>query len=161
MKGYRAPLSKRIEKHVIRASNGCLEWTGALNEAGYARLSVEGRNVRVHRLNWELTHGAIPDGMFVCHRCDNPKCVDPDHLFLGTNQDNVTDMMTKGRGSVGERQGNAKLSLADVRNIRGLPTSMTHKEVADIYQISFQHVSRIRHGVNWNHVSLFPQPSNI
>jgi len=160
-KSERTPLNERIARFAVRAENGCLEWTGALNDAGYARMNIDKRNVRVHRLNWELTRGPVPAGVHVLHRCDNRKCIDPLHMFLGSDADNVKDMMAKGRGCIGERQGASKLTLLEVQAIRSLPQHMTHKEVADIFQISFQQVSRIRRGLNWNHVSVLPVTSNI
>lgn len=153
-KGSRAPMTERIAKHTRRAANGCLEWTGALNDAGYGRLIDGRRNVRAHRANWELHNGPIPDGLLVLHRCDNPKCVDPKHLFLGTNTDNIRDMVCKGRGLVGEHHGNSRTTLADVQAIRAASPSLTHKELADIFHLSFQQVSRIRRGEAWNHCSL-------
>jgi len=87
------------EKVSIEPNSGCWLWTGAANAAGYGRLYVwpEGKHQKAHRISYELHVGAIPDGMFVCHRCDNPSCVNPQHLFIGTRQDNVDDMNRKGR----------------------------------------------------------------
>ena len=98
----------------------CWNWTASRKPAGYGHMSWNGRENGTHRISWELAHGAIPDGLFVLHACDNPRCVNPAHLFLGTHQDNVTDMMRKGRSVNlrGEQHGNCKLSDAQVAEIR-------------------------------------------
>ena len=81
-----------------RTEAGCLEWTGARTSTGYGQVYVRaGKRVRAHRLAWEFARGAIPVGMSVLHRCDNPVCCDVEHLWLGTQLDNVRDMDAKGR----------------------------------------------------------------
>lgn len=76
----------------------CIEWTGYRLPSGYGQTRVKGRGLqRAHRVAWEEVHGPIPEGMYVCHRCDNPPCVNVDHLFLGTPVDNATDMTSKER----------------------------------------------------------------
>jgi hypothetical protein len=83
-----------------RLDNGCWEWSaGRVRRKGanYGRFAIEGTHVRTHRLAWELTHGAIPEGLWVLHRCDNPPCCNPDHLYLGTVVENVRDMHERGR----------------------------------------------------------------
>lgn len=105
----------------VQKQDRCWEWAGVGRVAGYGRLRVSGGNkVLAHRFSWELHRGTIPDGLFVCHHCDNRLCVRPEHLFLGTAQDNVDDMMAKGRGveSRGEANGNSKLTRAQVEDIR-------------------------------------------
>lgn len=84
----------------VRKSDGCWEWTASVNAKGYGRFGVTSRHiVAAHRFAYELVVGPIPDDQWVLHRCDNPRCVRPDHLFTGSPLDNSTDMVSKGRGS--------------------------------------------------------------
>lgn len=119
----REPLEERFWKRVDRSSD-CWEWTGPLMWNGYGTMPVKAANgwrpVPAHRVAWGITHGSIPDGLHVCHHCDNRRCVRPDHLFLGTQQDNLTDMVVKGRSSAGERNGQSKLTWDQVREARRL-----------------------------------------
>lgn len=78
--------------------DGCIEWKGARNPQGYGQKCIKGKRYRTHRLAWEWANGPIPEGLFVLHKCDNPPCCNPDHLFLGTQTDNMQDMLAKGRG---------------------------------------------------------------
>lgn len=95
------PLAIRFAERTRQEPNGCVVWTGSRTQQGYGQIS-EGAGVRrrrhlAHRLSWELTNGPIPDGVFVCHKCDNPPCVNPSHLFVGSARDNNRDAWTKGR----------------------------------------------------------------
>jgi len=100
-------------------NNTCLEWVGSRDRNGYGRLSVEGKQLLAHRLMFELHFGKIPSRMYVCHKCDNPSCVRPSHLFVGTPSDNNKDAYNKGRNSQkGECNGHSKLLLKDVIALR-------------------------------------------
>lgn len=100
------PISDRLTAGLEHRRNGCLEWTGSTSAKGYGRIWSDGKVRGAHRIAWELVNGPIPDGLFVCHHCDNPPCCEtspseayPDgHLFLGTDADNYVDMVMKGRG---------------------------------------------------------------
>jgi len=119
-------------------STGCLEWTGHRDEWGYGRY---GADKRAHRVSYAEAFGPIPDGMLVCHRCDNPRCVEPSHLFLGTNGDNTADRIFKGRCCF------AKLTREQVAVIR--QDSRSRSIVADEYGVSITTIRRIRSGKSW------------
>lgn len=88
----------RIGRQIIKTVNGCWFWIGARDRKGYGRISVPPQKKKlVHRATWEMINGPIPKGMLLCHKCDTPSCVNPDHLFLGSHQDNADDMVAKGR----------------------------------------------------------------
>src|ERR1700681_2777482 len=118
----RVPVAKRFAaKCGTPDANGCIPWMATHYPNGYGQIRLDGRGPQVgaHRIAWQLRHGAIPDGLFVCHHCDNRGCVNVDHLFLGTHSENMLDMYAKGRLNLaGENHNTAKLSNDDVRWIR-------------------------------------------
>lgn len=84
----------------VNKTKSCWEWIACVNEAGYGMIGTTGKKIdRAHRVSYRIHFGEIPERMFVCHKCDNPRCVNPEHLFIGTNQDNVNDMILKKRNS--------------------------------------------------------------
>lgn len=125
----RGPLEARFWAKVQRTTgDGCWLWKGATDSHGYGRIGLGGRSAGIdgtHRVSWIIAHGPIPDGMWVLHRCDVPACVRPDHLFLGSRSDNMSDCSAKGRlklpGLRGERHPNSKLDercIAEMRRRR-------------------------------------------
>lgn len=125
MPGKHAPAEERFWRHV-RKSDGCWEWTGSTNDSGYGQFKVDKWPVKAHRFSWLLHFGSIPGDLLVCHHCDNPPCVRPDHLFLGSVDNNNHDKMRKGRQLHGAHgvvdparlKGRRKLSDEQVREIR-------------------------------------------
>lgn len=128
-------LETRFWRHV-ECSAGCWLWTGQRNVKGYGRIENAGRRRRAHRVSWELHNGPIPDGLLVCHRCDNPSCVRPDHLFLGTQVDNMRDCASKGRAASGERVANAKLTADQVSELlRRLEDGESQRALAKRFEV--------------------------
>lgn len=136
--------------------NGCLEWQRALNSGGYGQLysGANDRPVLAHRVAWEQANGPIPKGMFVCHKCDNPKCCDPEHLFLGTLADNNRDAWRKGRMTVPscqrhEGHWNAKLTKEQVACIREESKSLSQRQLAKKYGLSQAGIGAAIRGATW------------
>ena len=138
----------------VNKTDGCWLWTGTTSAFGHGNIRRTGSNrpVGAHRFSYELHHGAIPDGLWVLHRCDNPRCVRPDHLFLGTPKDNMQDMASKGRsgGQIGEAHHHAKLTKLAVLAILG--DKRPHAEIARDYNISSSYVCMIKQRRRWAHV---------
>lgn len=125
MKIYSEDVIERFWKKVkISTDSDCWDWTASKNKKGYGTFGTgkkdngKPRIENSHRVAYKIAKGKIPDGRLVCHHCDNPSCCNPSHLFLGTHQDNVDDMVQKGRQVKGKKNGRAKLKWPDVQKIR-------------------------------------------
>jgi len=135
----------------------CHLWTAAVDRDGYGRIKVDGKMEQAHRIAWELkNNGPVPDGKCVLHECDNPLCVNPDHLFDGTHADNMLDMVEKDRQPRGEQHGGHKLTEEDVRQTRRWYDAggMTPKEIAKTLGVSYWTIYDVLRGVTWKHVTL-------
>ena len=135
--------------------DACWEWTGYRNRKGYGQIKADGRMVATHRQAFLLRRGPIPEGMHVLHRCDNPPCVNPDHLFLGSNDDNVAERVRKGRSgrNAGASASTAKLTEDDVRRIRRMASlGMTNLEIAEAFPVNDRSISNIVRHKTWKEV---------
>ncbi len=133
---------------------GCAEWSGYRNPRGYGQIRVGSKMILTHRFAYALHFGNIPEGMDVLHKCDNPPCCSVDHLFLGTHNDNMRDMVTKGRSLTGIKKSNAKLTDTSATEIiNQLATGGKYlREIAEDFGVSKSVVSHIKHGRGWNHL---------
>lgn len=164
------PLTERFWSKVDKTShpNGCWIWTGSRGRRGYGNFAIiEGkgvmRSILAHRLSYELANGEFSDDLCVLHKCDNPPCVNPDHLFLGTRYDNVQDMRAKGRqryighpgssGAQGEHHGNSKLTNETVRHIRALhKNGLSYSKLATQFSVNKSTIERIVLRKSWTHI---------
>ena len=148
--------------------SGCLEWTGWRHPRGYGKMTVhvDGKQTGrlTHRVAWELANGPIPEGMLVCHRCDNPSCCNPDHLFLGTDVDNMRDAREKGRAVRGERATPSRLKDGQVREIHAIlaaPNPPNDCELGRRYGVWGSTIRDIRIGRTWAWMDTFPTSGQI
>lgn len=159
-----ATIEERFRRHFIQGSvDECWSWHGTLDVDGYGKIwNGSSLNISVHRLSWKIHNGPIPEGMCVCHRCDinypvgditYRRCVNPHHLFLGTNIENTADKVAKKRQACGEAIRMGKLVEADVVEIRALfQSGMYQWQIAQMFGIRQSHVSRIIRRESWSHV---------
>lgn len=153
------PLRERFLSHV-KVTQSCWLWEGSKSHGGYGFIRVNGETMQTHRVSYQLFKGEIPEGLFVLHTCDVPACVNPSHLKLGTHQDNMADMMSKGRQAKGEdiakkisgeNSPSAKLTRAQVEEIRRLveQEGKTQLEVANRYGLRQSTISNIILRITW------------
>ncbi len=160
----RTPITERFGRYVYLSLNtGCWEWRGAKNEHGYGVIGKGGGkksgNIKAHRLSYQIfRHANLAREQFICHRCDNPPCVNPDHLFVGTQRDNIADMIAKGRNSnppirYGESNHNAKLTKKSIPKIRRLfKRGTSSRKIARLHSVDKNTILAIINHKTWRHV---------
>ena len=138
-----------LERTDFNPVNGCWEWNRGLDRKGYAQAKIWGKGVWAHRASYAFFVEPIPDGLIICHKCDNPKCINPHHLFMGTTQDNVDDKMRKGRfvTTPGEKNGYAKLKANQIADI--LSDTRPQRTIGKEYGVSQSAISLIKLGKTW------------
>lgn len=147
-KGYREPITDRLDRlSVPEPNSGCRLWIGAMGNGGHGRMKVKGKWRGAHTVSYEETKGPVPDGLSVLHRCDVRACIEPAHLFCGTHQENMADMVAKGRQAKGAKHGSAQLTIEQVSEIRS--GVISQRKLAKKFGVSRSHVSRIQNGINW------------
>lgn len=160
-------IAARFKQKYVESESGCWEWTASTAGRGYGVIWFEGRQQYAHRVSHQIHKGPVPDSLQVLHECDNPKCVNPAHLFLGTQADNVADMIQKGRQNCvrpryprplsvyarGEKIATAKLTTDQIRSIRDLYSQgSTQADLATTFGVNQPQISRIVRRATWKHV---------
>jgi hypothetical protein len=150
-----ATVAERLRYYTgeTNAVTGCINWTGFTNANGYGVMNVRGKLKRSHRVAYELHHGKpIPAGKLACHKCNNPSCINPNHIYLGGYQDNANDRVRAGRQAKGSTCSAAKLSESDVARIRQLlATSERQSVIATRFDVKPNTISNIKTGRCWGH----------
>lgn len=142
--------ARLASRSIPEPNTGCWIWLAGMSDTGYGSLWFRGKTMGAHRASWLAHRGPIPGGMFVCHRCDNRWCINPDHLFLGTFDDNMADMKAKGRAARGVRARSAKLSpasIAEAARLRGL--GLTYEAIGSRMGVCRHSISNALRGVTW------------
>lgn len=140
----------------VKVKQGCWPWRGAKDSNGYGLICIgtsrdRGKKTKAHRVSYQMHFGKIPEGMCVCHTCDNPECTNPGHLFLASHSENMADMVSKKRHAYGSRNGQAKLCELDVCLIRELK-HIKNKKLAAFFGVSDATISQVLSCQTWKHV---------
>lgn len=146
----KTPIKQRFWKFVNKSTpGGCWEWTGGKDRAGYGRIRLSNKSELAHRLSYELHIGKIPAGLKALHKCDNRKCVNPNHLFAGTRKQNSEDMVAKNHQTKGERHPKAKLTERDVIEIGKLAKNLSFRKIAKLFRTNHNPISHIIRRMSW------------
>ena len=151
-------MERFMAKVCVCGPDDCWVWQAGRDKNGYGRFNYFGDNMPAHRVSYILHKGEITFGMLVCHTCDNPSCVNPNHLFLGTHHDNVIDMFAKGRQSQrdlirGSAKGTNKLVEDDIYRIRELiEEGYSNQQIADMFNVARATISHVRTRRTWGHI---------
>lgn len=154
------PIEDRFWEKVDKTTspNGCWLWTAAVSSAGYGQINQGGQHgthIAAHKLSWQLANGPRPEHLCICHRCDNPRCVNPEHLFLGTQKDNIQDALKKGRKPFGEKHPLARWSEGDIRAMFAMRArGATQTEIADHFGTKQPAIQSILSRKAWSHVEI-------
>jgi hypothetical protein len=152
---YIPPKERFLTGSRLNSETGCHEWIRAIKPNGYGTFSISSIRFYAHRWAYEAFVGAIPAGMMVCHSCDNRKCVNPEHLFLGTAKDNTADMISKGRRRQGAvhrttDHGGSKLNWSIVDAMRAMKAAgIGCTTISQVFAVSPTHTKRILNGIEW------------
>jgi hypothetical protein len=143
-------IKSRLLSKIVHVDSGCWIWTGQKSQKGYGVLQIQKKNkikkYRAHRLSYEVFKEPIPEGLYVCHSCDTPACINPDHLWVGTVQENNADKVAKQRG-------NTRLSVEKVIEIKKmLAEGYSKYQIAEIYDVHPRTIFDIKTGRTWRHV---------
>jgi len=151
---YPVPTLEERFFRYVRKTRKCWNWIGPMNHGGYGRLSNgrKGGRILAHRYSWEFHKGKIPKEMYVCHHCDNPKCVNPKHLYVGNQSQNMEDAAQRKRMPRGSSHHNARLTIKDIERIYALrKQGKKQHEIATQFGVTNSHVCLILQGKHWAH----------
>ncbi len=150
---YKTIFERFYDSYEPVPESGCWIWTKSCDRNGYGTIHWNKDKLSAHRFSYEITNGKIEDGMFVCHKCDTPSCINPNHLFLGSAIENFEDMWKKGRQAKGIKSARSKLTAQEVRDIIHLnPKHGDGKKLCDKFGVHYSTIGRIRRRSSWKHI---------